>query len=174
MSFIWLVLILKIILHISCIFLYFSYFWYFKKQSPDTPVVSFSEERAYPRQVSFKKWEQVFHGRESHFTYRNYSQFNIRRGVGRVIKIEAASRGESNGRAAAAPRFEKSNSERALCNARADRKVVAFHGRPSTEWRVVSEGYFDRNEWLRGPQTAIEFQAVFPSFQLGLRAPTTD
>lgn len=108
----------------------------------------------------------MFHGYNSHSIYRNYSQSNFRCGGGWSNgKIEAVSRGRSTRIALQRER----GSYLELWNAAL--QVGGFHGRLSAEWRVVSEGYFDRNEWLCGPRTAIEFQAVLVSFQGGRMPP---
>lgn len=106
-------------------------------------------------------------GYNSHSIYCNYSQSNFRCGGGwSNDKIEAVSRGRST-----CTRENERERERGsyleLWNAAL--QVVGFHGQLSAEWRVVSEEYFDRNEWLCGPRTAIEFQAVLVSFQGGRR-----
>lgn len=118
-------------------------------------VVDSSRERKKGKNIpEFRlEREQVFRSYNSHFTYRNYSQSNIWCGVGSVVKSRLRPTGDRRFRGA-----HRASQNLTWCYAGASRWI----SRTTLDGMTRrSERYFDRNEWLCGPHTAIQFQTVF-------------
>lgn len=128
-------------------------------------VVDSSREREKRKNIAeFRlETEQVFRSYNSHSTYRNYSQSNIWCGVGSMVKSRLRPMGGSTV-SWRTPCFTESYLE--LWNAPV--LVVGFHGRLSTEWRVVLKGISTGTNGYAAHIRLFNFKRFF-SLRLGLR-----